>query len=69
VELVRALTTLYAFMSNETVVLTECLITHITAKKALTTMYELMIYQTALDTDCLIIHITSIRAFIFFFRN
>jgi len=42
--------------------LTECFITHLTAKRAITTMYALMCYQSVLLTECLITHLTAVRA-------
>jgi hypothetical protein len=59
---IMALTTMYAFMVNQTTLVTVCLITHITQIRALVTMHALMSYQTALCTECLITHITNIRA-------
>ena len=53
---------MYALMFYQTVLNTECLITHITCIRALTPMYVLMCYQTALLTECFITHITRIRA-------
>jgi hypothetical protein len=53
---------MYALMSLQIELLTECLITHITAKWPLTTMYSLMVLQFPLLSEPLITHIAAILA-------
>jgi hypothetical protein len=48
-------------MLDQTQLINECHITHITSIRALTTMYALMGFQTAPYTESLITHFTSIR--------
>ena len=54
----RVITTMCAFMYYQSALLTECLITHLTAIRAITTMYALVCYQSALSTECLITYCT-----------
>jgi len=42
---------MYALMSYEIALVTECLITHMTSIRSLTTMYVLMSYQMSLVTE------------------
>jgi len=53
---------MYALMSPELALFTECLITNIKDIRALTSMDVLMSCQTALLTECLTTHMTYIRA-------
>ena len=53
---------MYAEMSYQIILATECLIAHCTHVRAHTTMYASMPYQIDLLTECLITNFTSIRA-------
>jgi hypothetical protein len=59
---IRVHTTMYASMSYQIALITECLITYCTVVRALTTMYASMPYQIALCTNCLITYGTAIEA-------
>jgi hypothetical protein len=50
---------MYALMSYQMALMTECHITHRTGIWALTTMYALMSYQMTLFTECLVTHFTQ----------
>ena len=53
---------MYALMSYQIALLTECLITQITGISTLTTMYAMMCYLIAPTNERFITHITNIRA-------
>jgi len=56
------LTSMYACMLYQIILVTECLITHITHIRALTTVCAFMCCNTALVIESLITHTTNIRA-------